>query len=506
MQFVSNLNNLILDDQYFLDVTVEDSNASAPTGNIGLVGTFSKGPLNTPVLVTSYPDLVNKFGDISTGLTGALAARGIYNQGNVNVYVVRIESSTTKSKAAFLDLKDATAATVLTLTAKTTGTWGNDIKVNVVDGTKTGTFQLVLQYGSTTETYDNLLVAQPETPIDGAVLVADVLGTNGKSNLVTASFPTTPNTNNVATSDKPFSLAQGVDGGDNVKPTDYIGASNAGLKTGLYALDSAPINFILAAEQGDAQINDALMTNAQSITNNGGLPRIAVITFPEDTKVDDLAGLTSKLDSDRVIAVYPWVQVSVAGSPNPQVVAPHSFLAGVLAQLSPHLSPGNKQVFGTLGLDPTQNIGPSELITMVKARVNTLGIPTPAGQIGIRGGITLSTKDDSSQVYVRRMRDYIDQLVFSVGGRFVDQPITDDVMRHVYQSVDNILQPMKSPVIPTDQMIADYKVVCDASNNPPESIAQNRLICDYAVKLLNVNRFMIFRTQIGAGTVITKQS
>ena len=64
MQFVQNLNNLILDDQYFLDVPVPEGTASAPTGNIGIVGTFNRGPLNTPVLVNNYPDMVRKFGDV----------------------------------------------------------------------------------------------------------------------------------------------------------------------------------------------------------------------------------------------------------------------------------------------------------------------------------------------------------------------------------------------------------------------------------------------------------
>jgi phage tail sheath protein FI len=101
------------------------------------------------------------------------------------------------------------------------------------------------------------------------------------------------------------------------------------------------------------------------------------------------------------------------------------------------------------------------------------------------------------------MKDYIDTQVMFVGGQYVDQPITGDLMRQVKQSVDNILLPLKSPASASDQMIADYRITCDTSNNTPSITAQNRLLCDYAVKLLNMNRFMIFRTQISAGVVIT---
>jgi uncharacterized protein len=513
MQFVNNLNNLILDDQYFMDVPVTDGSAAAPTGNIGLVGTFSRGPVNTPVLVTSYTDLVKKFGEVDADftLTGAITARGIFKQGNANVYVVRVQSSSTPAKASTVELSDSTAtpAVVLTLTAKTPGTWGNSLQVNVSDGTKTGTFKLVLQYGTESEVWDNLIIAQPTTPITGAVLATDVFGANGLSSLANATFPTTANLNTPASGE--FALAGGTDGGNTVA-TDYAGADTAGVKTGLHALDSAPINFVLAGLGEDASaedfatVNNALIDNATSITANGGLPRIAVLTFQKGTPINNLSTLTKQMDTDRAIAVYPWVQIFDAVTGSNRVVSPVGYFAGVVAQLKPHLSPGNKQVYGILSADPNLIIGPSDLVAMVQARVNALGVQTPAGPLGVRGGYTLSQQDESSQVYVRRMKDYIDQLVYSIGGQFVDQPITDDVMRHVYQSIDNILQPMKSPITKSDQMIADYKVVCDATNNPMDSIAQNRLICDYAVKLLNVNRFMIFRTQISSGVVITKQS
>lgn len=507
MQFVNNLNNLILDDQYFMDVQVPSGSTDAPTGNIGLVGTFSRGPVNTPVLVTSYTDLVKKFGEVDSAftLTGTIAARGIFKQGNANVYVVRTQSATTPATAASVVLNDieATPKLVMTLQAKTPGTWGNTLAVNVSAGTKSGTFKVALQYGTESETWDNLVIAQPETPIQGAVLASTVFGPTGSSNLATATYPSPANTSTPATGS--FVMTGGTDGASTA-PTDYIGSDTGAVKTGLYALDGSPVNFVLCAEQSDTTINQALIQNAQNITQNGGLPRIAILTFPKGTAVSALAALTTSIDTDRAIAVYPWVQIFDTVTGANQVVSPLGYLAGLLAQQAPHLSPGNKAIYGILGTDPNMVLGPSDLAAMTTARINALGVQTPAGALGVRGGFTLSQQDASSQVYVRRMKDYIDQLVYQIGGQFVDQPITDDVMRQVYQSVDNILQPMKSPINPQDQMIADYKVVCDASNNPASSIAQNRLVCDYAVKLLNVNRFMIFRTQIGAGVVITKQS
>ncbi|KEO82997.1 phage tail sheath family protein [Tumebacillus flagellatus] len=505
MQFVQNLNNLILDDQYFLEVPTAEGSASAPTGNIGLVGTFSRGPLNTPTLVTSYPDLVKKFGDVDPefALTGTLTARGIFKQGNANVYVVRVSSSTAPAAQAQVEVQDAEGTAVLTLKAKTPGTWGNALSAAISAGTKSGTIKVELQYGSEFESWDNVLLVKPAAPIAGTLLASSVFGEKGASQLAEMEILATD------AADQPkfdtYYLAGGTDGAD-AKAADYKGSASGTTKTGLHALDSAPINLILAAEQGDDDINQALIENAEGITQNGGLPRIALITFPRATSVSSLGNLTKPQDTDRAIAVFPWVHISDSATGTTLTVSPVGYFAGVLAGLQPHLSTGNKKVSGILGTDPNQNIGPSELVAMVQARVNAIGVQTPAGQIGIRGSFTLSQEEAQSQIHVRRMQDYINQLVSQVGGQFVDQPITDDLMRQVYHCVDNLLQPMKAPISPADQMIADYKVVCDASNNPASSIAQNRLICDYGVKLLNVNRFMIFRTQIGTGVVITKQS
>jgi hypothetical protein len=508
MEFVNNLNNLIIDDQYFMEVPVVQGPSNVPIGNIGLLGTFSRGVVNTPTLVTSYPDLVKKFGEVDTALTltGTLEARGIFKQGNANVYVVRVQPSGTPAANAQATVNDssATPALVMTLKAATPGTWGNSLTATTSTGTKTGTFKIVLQYGSESETWDNVIIAQPATPITGAVLASTIFGANGLSALATATFPATPNTNLPA--NNTYNFSGGTDGA-LAAPTDYVGSNTGGVKTGLYALDNAPVNVVLCAGQSDPTVNSAVISNAQTITQNGGLPRIGLISFPKGTQPSGLATLTQTMDTDRGIAVFPWVSIYEPVTNTPQLtVSPLGYFAGVLAQLSPHKSTGNKPVYGIQGVDPNVNLGPSDYATAIQARVNIIGVSTPAGPLGIRTGHTLSQSQDTSPIYVRRMKDYIDQLVFTIGGQFVDAPITTDLMRQVYQSVDNILLPMKSPASAADQMIADYKITCDSTNNPTSSTQQNRLICDCAVKLLNIDRFMIFRTQISPGVVITKSA
>lgn len=502
--FVNNLNNLVVDDQYFMEVPSPPGTASVPTGNVGILGTFSRGPVNIPVLCPTYPDLVKKFGESDTALllTGTICARQLFAQGNTNVYVVRVQPTGTPVVAASVPVKDTsvTPLTVFTLTAKSPGSWGNALQASVSAGSKAGTFKLSLQYGAESETWDNLIVAQPTTPIVGAVLLSVL---SQQSNLVNVAIPTTPVLTAWAVAS--YVLVGGTDGAAAVA-ADYIGTNTAGVKTGLFALDSAPINYVLAAEMSDPTINLALSNNAQTISAQGGMPRKAIVTFPKTTQPAGLAALLIPLDTDRVFPCYLYQQVYDSVTAGVITVSPLGFFAGLLTSLTPQQSTGNKAIFGSLGFDPTiANVGPADFIVAAQAHVNMVGVTTPAGPIGVRGGFTASsTAGEFQQIYVRNMKDYIDSLVFTQGGLYVDEPITEDLMRQVKQTVDNILYIMKMPNAPQDKMISDYRITCDGSNNSGSSLAQNMLICDYAVKLLNMNRFMIFRTQISPGVIITK--
>jgi hypothetical protein len=507
MQIINNLNNLTVDDQYFLEVPVPQGATNIPTGNIGLIGTFSRGPLNKPTLITSYTDLVKQFGEVDPQLTltGTLEARGIFRQGNANVYVVRIDATGTPSTPASVVLKDtqATPGTVFTLNAISNGTWGNSLIVITSAGSIANTFNIQIQYGAESETWTNV-VAKGATTVPAGATTADLIfgngnaGSTGLSNLATAIYPGTVNNSTWALGT--FTMSGGTNGATTL-PADYIGVSTPS-KTGIFALDSAPVNLVVCAGQSDPTIQTALVNNAQSITQNGGIPRIAITTFPKGTAINGLSSLVNSLDSDRLICVYPWVQIFETVTNTTQTVSPLGYYAGLLSQLKPHLSTGNKTINGILGPDPSLNIGPIDLATLSNLQINAIGVTTPKGTIGVRGGFCQSRTVDA-QLYTRRMKDYIDTQVMFVGGQYVDQPITGDLMRQVKQSVDNILLPLKSPASASDQMIADYRITCDTSNNTPSITAQNRLLCDYAVKLLNMNRFMIFRTQISAGVVIT---
>lgn len=110
------------------------------TGNIGIVGTASKGVLNTPKTLSSYTEALDEFGDYNAwedGKSGELtlvrALEQIYNNnGAATVIAVRVANNAQKAEYKV----KSTSGNCAKLLAKSEGTWGNDIKINIFAATE----------------------------------------------------------------------------------------------------------------------------------------------------------------------------------------------------------------------------------------------------------------------------------------------------------------------------------------------------------------------------------
>lgn len=104
-------------------------------GNIGIVGTASKGPVGEPVFVGSYLEARSRFGDYdafidgeSGELTLVRALELAYAHGASTVIALRVASDSVA--AATYTLRSATGDCVR-LTSNSPGTWGNELQVKV---------------------------------------------------------------------------------------------------------------------------------------------------------------------------------------------------------------------------------------------------------------------------------------------------------------------------------------------------------------------------------------
>ncbi len=104
-------------------------------GNIGIVGTASKGPVGDPTVLSSYLEARARFGDYDAWVDGASseltlvrALQLAFSHGATTVIAVRVAGDS--AEAADYMLGSASGDCVR-LIAKTEGTWGNNLMVQV---------------------------------------------------------------------------------------------------------------------------------------------------------------------------------------------------------------------------------------------------------------------------------------------------------------------------------------------------------------------------------------
>jgi len=134
----------ILPDVY-IDVRAEGLIAPGriTVGRMGVVGTAKKGPIDSPVLISSYAEAVDTFGGPDAWLDGksdelslVRALRLAYANGATSVYAVRVSAKDNQGKptaSAAVSTIASTTGPCVTLTARSPGTWGEDLQVEVGD-------------------------------------------------------------------------------------------------------------------------------------------------------------------------------------------------------------------------------------------------------------------------------------------------------------------------------------------------------------------------------------
>lgn len=107
------------------------------TGNVGIVGTASKGPVGKAIVLSSFSEAREIFGDYDGWSGGAnnelslvRALQLLFDNGASTVYAVRAVDASANATAGTRKLGDATG-TVVTLSGKTPGTWAQDVRAQV---------------------------------------------------------------------------------------------------------------------------------------------------------------------------------------------------------------------------------------------------------------------------------------------------------------------------------------------------------------------------------------
>ncbi|MFF5077458.1 phage tail sheath family protein [Actinoplanes sp. NPDC000266] len=98
------------------------------TSVTAFVGHTARGPVNTPVTLTGFADFERRFGGLSADSLVSYAVQQFFLNGGSVAVVVRLAKG---AVAASFPLTDSEGATVLTVTAREPGTWGDGLRVEI---------------------------------------------------------------------------------------------------------------------------------------------------------------------------------------------------------------------------------------------------------------------------------------------------------------------------------------------------------------------------------------
>ncbi|HEX4864398.1 MAG TPA: phage tail sheath C-terminal domain-containing protein [Acidimicrobiales bacterium] len=474
-------------------------------GNLGVVGTASKGPISTPVILGSFAEARAAFGDYDPWNQGAAeltlvrALELAFDHGATTAIAVRVADTTSASKAAKaqLTLKSASGDCV-DLAAKSEGTWGNDIQVNVavpadgnafvedetVTGGKLGHHPVVpsalnrirVKPGGGGPEQSLQILYDPAAPTPGQVSVKSdgtlTFGTApGGSDAVLASYMVDHSqaakvTIRYQNTEETYLVVNGDDLIHDLTNSALVsgaakanskeiplasaggsfsrlagGANGAGgakyKEDGLDKLLDQEAHIIVAAGKDDLAAGSDLANHCQVASSDTlKRDRIAIVGSGDLSKV---AG--HNLNSDRVVFVAPGITVSDnAAVPPVDVTLPGSYaaaaVAGLLASQEPHISLTNK-VLSVDGLEKIYTL--PELRQLVQARV--LALEKREG-FRIVKGITTSTDTAFAQITTRRIVDYAKFGVRSAANPFIGKLNNERVRDALRSSINSVLSDM----------------------------------------------------------------
>jgi len=304
------------------------------TGNIGVVGTANRGPLDEVVVLGSYGEALETFGAYDRWNPGAATPpltltrtlEQIFKGGGSSVYAVRVANLPPATDMASTTWAVSSAGgAIFDLVARTPGTWADAIVAELT--APAGEPQVLeLTLGRLKERFEG----------DDAGAIADQI--NERSRLVTA---------------------DGLDAGDRGDALTAVSAPTAGgpngaaatsteIASGLALLESEPVN-ILAIGGLDATTIGATVLAHLEATENDGRARIAVLGASTDTPADIITNDVAAGSSPRLVLVAPGVVADDAarvGEADKRVnlTGPYAaaLVAGRLSTLAPHVSLTNK--------------------------------------------------------------------------------------------------------------------------------------------------------------------
>ena len=476
--------------------TDEIAPTGAPVKGVGtgvgaLVGKFKKGDVNVNTLCGNWEQFFEKFGSLAIGSAAYDAYWFFKNKGSA-LQVVRVQG--TAANVTIVD-RQAVPADKLKVTALVDGTFANyvaspkaGIQVIIADGTITNTFKITFQFYYTekgvdkeyVETFDNLSIVSTAARYFPTILNDQANG----SKMVTVEDIAPEN----QTPPDHLPAIGSADLASGVEP-DYNGS---GTPEGIDLLEKVDAINIVITDKDDSATRTSQITHCQAMAD-----RQTVLNPSIYMTVVEVKAVGDALDEDRAILPYPW---PVAYDPVMRVqrsFRPAGFRAGVLSRIDPYLSPCNHSVYGVIDIE--RQLSRADLVSLQESKISPTYWWGTRG-IRIRNGLNCSSNENLSQVYRRRMADYIMESIEDAFGWAVALPIKKENRDALSSGITNWFRNLQIA-----GWIEGFFVKCDKENNPLAVQAARKTIVRYGAKLFNVQDFILFEAEVGPNVIVTTE-
>jgi len=441
-----------------------------PSSNGFLAGYAGWGPVNTPVVISSWLDYVRKFGGFNANSWLDAAVYVLFNlYGGKTAIISRAVGAAAAVGTLTLDDRAGSPLDTLRVDAKYPSSYFDDIKVQVADGTTANTVKLIFTsvklqaLGFLPETYDNFTIG-----------TADITHVNQTSKLVNltnlASATAAPNNRPAVLA--ATALTGGTDDFAGVNAAKYVAALGAfadiNLGGGQVAVPGINDSTVLAALKAHAELYQRLA--------------IYDSVYGEDVS-EILARDYSAARSAHAALYYPWVQMlDLSGNGNKKFYPPSIFAVGACAQvdrtIGVHKAPANISALNAIDVernaDGTPMFNDNARTQLNEKQINVIA---PIGTEGIKiyGGRLFYPTGETRVQFVHQRR--VLNLVYytaKLGLTWATFQVVDGtgkLFRDLRSSAANFLRSMwRAGALYGATEQEAFVATCDASNNPAEDL------------------------------------
>jgi uncharacterized protein len=472
-----------------------------------------RGPTGVAIQCNNWADFVKYYGGFNTAAVPVLSnpylAYEVYEyfaNGGQTVWVQRIVSSGSPGASAAVTLKDqaATPQNTLTLTAGllgvpgNVGTWGNQLFVSVTSA-GTGRFNLNVYLGTPStnnlvETWASLSMA----PTDSRYAVA-ILNSPTQGSVWVVATAVTDATAPPANTPAVIASAQFTGGTDPGAPSaaDRTAAMTQG--TSPFDMVTGVLNMYMPGETTAAVINAAI-----TYATTGRQYSFLVMDTPSAQTPAGAVSYLSTLTpvSPNAAIYYPWLYATNPSSANLQstiLLPPGGFVLGQMVTTDTNsgvwYAPAGLTTILANVVQAERKFSPADLGTLNSNNVNA--IRTRAnGQVVIWGTRTMQNGYASLYIPVQRTLNYIEAGLAQLMENYVFQPNAQQLWTAIAATCTAFLSKMLTAgAFPSSNPAQAFYVICDSSNNTPQTIASGVVIVTVGVALVTPAEFIQLNIQ-----------